>query len=245
MTGLTLSRTSATFDMEQQVDGTWHLSVPHDGGSILVRPMLPGESLLPAFQLTYDIYVRERGLVAPEALPPDQRAMQAKWDRWDDLATTRHFIALHNGRVVGHMRLVDDSPLGLPIEHYGFDLTPERKRGPMLREISKLMIAKPYRGGGIVAAFYWHVFQTCRVQQWLPSVYLSCEPPLAALYRRIGGVEIGQFVNCETKSPFAAMRVDFVESYEKQFNGGFLGAQSKRRPTPIESTPGALIQTAA
>lgn len=218
MAGLRLSRTQAAFEIEPQTDGTFHVRVPHGDGSILVRPLLPGESLLPVFRLAYDIYVNEKGLVARDALPVEQQAMEAKWDRWDDPPSTRHFVAVHDGEVVGHMRLVGDSPLGLPMEHYGFDLAAHRRRGEEVQEISKLMIAKPYRGGGIMAALYWHVFQTSYVQQGLPSVYLSCERPLTALYGRIGAVEIGQFVHREASGVFAAMRVDFVGSYERQFD---------------------------
>jgi predicted GNAT family N-acyltransferase len=247
MTGLRLSRTQAAFDMEQQYDGTWHLCVPHPDGPIVVRPAKPDEPLLGAYQLIYDIYVTERGAIAPSALPLDQQLTRAKWDKWDDLPTTQHYIAIHNGQVVGHMRLVDDCPLGLPLESNGFTLHRERQQEQWLREISKLTIAKPYRGGGIMAAFYWHVFQTCRVQLGLPAIYLSCERPLAKLYRRIGGVEIGGFVHRELDLAFAAMRVDFVDSYDEQFNGGCLGTRSRRQEVPevaFERTS-VLVETAA
>ena len=244
MTGLRLSRPQAAFDIEQQFDDTWHLTVPHPDGPIVVRPAFPGESMLPAYQLIYDIYVRERCAISPTALPIEQQVTRAKWDQWDDLPGTQHYVAIQNGQVVGHMRLVDDSPLGLPLESNGFLLDQERKQERWLREISKLTIAKSLRGSGIMAAFYWHVFQTCRVELGLPAIYLSCERPLATLYRRIGGVEIGGFVNRELDIAFAAMRVDFVDSYESQFSGGSLGARSRRR----EDTPERgveLVATAA
>ncbi|MGZ8455128.1 MAG: GNAT family N-acetyltransferase [Gemmatirosa sp.] len=245
MAGLRLSRTQAAFDIEQQADGTSHVRVPHGDGSILVRPLLPGESLLPTFRLAYEIYVNERGLVARDALPVEQQAMQAKWDRWDDPPTTRHFVAVHEGNVVGHMRVVGDSPLGLPMEHFGFDLTAHRRWGQEVREISKLMIARPYRGGGIMAALYWHVFQSCHVQQGLQSVYLSCERVLTTLYgRSIGAAEIGQFVHRETSSMFAAMRVDFVGSYERQFDATYRAEVGRRREAGLAGTP-QLVSTAA
>ena len=244
MAGLRLSRTQAAFEIEPQVDGTFHVRVPHGDGSILVRPMLPGESLLPVFRLAYDIFVNEKGLVARDALPVEQQAMEAKWDRWDEPATTRHFVAVHDGHVVGHMRLVGDSPLGLPMEHYGFDLGAQRRRGEEVQEISKLMIARLYRGGGIMAALYWHVFQSSYVQQGLPSVYLSCERPLTALYGRIGAVEIGQFAHREASGVFAAMRVDFVGSYERQFDASYRAAVSQRRQRGMTGQH-ALIPSAA
>lgn len=244
MAGLRLSRTQAAFEIEPQADGTFHVRVPHGDGSILVRPLLPGESLLPVFRLAYDIYVNEKGLVARDALPVEQQAMEAKWDRWDDPPTTRHFVAVHDGTVVGHMRLVGDGPLGLPMEHYGFDLAAHRRRGEEVQEISKLMIAKPYRGGGIMAALYWHVFQSSYVQQGLPSVYLSCERPLTALYGRIGAVEIGQFVHREASGVFAAMRVDFVGDYERQFDAAYRSTVSQRRQRGMTGQH-ALIPSAA
>lgn len=244
MTGLRLSHSQAAFDIEQQYDGSWHLTVPHVNGPIVVRPARPGESMLPAYQLIYDIYVRERGALSPSLLPIEQQVAQAKWDKWDDLATTTHYLAIQNGEVVGHMRLVDDCPHGLPLESNGFRLDQQRKEELWLREISKLTIAKPLRGSGIMAAFYWQVFQSCRVELGLPAIYLSCERPLATLYRRIGGVEIGGFVNRELNVAFAAMRVDFVDSYEDQFNGGCLGALSRRRAEAAMRTP-ELVEVAA
>jgi predicted GNAT family N-acyltransferase len=235
MTGLRLSRPQAAFEIEQQHDDTWHLTVSHADGPIVVRPAFPGESMLPAYQLIYDIYVTERAAIAPASLPIEQQLVRAKWDRWDDLPGTQHFLAVQNGQVVGHMRLVDDSLHGLPLESNGFTLDREREQGQWLREISKLTVTKALRGSGIMAAFYWHVFQTCRVELGLPAIFLSCERPLATLYRRIGGVEIGGFVNRELNIAFAAMRVDFVDSYESQFNGGCLGALSRRRATPLEN----------
>jgi predicted GNAT family N-acyltransferase len=244
MAGLRLSRTQAAFDIAQQPDGTFHVRVPHGESTILVRPLLPDESLLPVFRLAYDIYVTERGLVARDALPVEQQAMEAKWDRWDEPATTRHFVAVHEGNVVGHMRVVGDSPLGLPMEHYGFDLSAQRRRGHEVQEISKLMIAKPYRGGGIMAALYWHVFQTSYVQQGLPSVFLSCERVLTRLYGCIGAVEIGQFVHREASAMFAAMRVDFVGSYERQFDAEYRAAVEQRREVGLAAVKEA-IPTAA
>jgi predicted acetyltransferase len=113
-----------------------------------------------------------------------------------------------------------------------------------VQEISKLMIAKPYRGGGIMAALYWHVFQSSYVQQGLPSVYLSCERPLTALYGRIGAEEIGHFVHREAKSVFAAMRVDFVGSYERQFDAAYRAAVGRRREGGLADTK-ERIPTAA
>ncbi|MDF1501353.1 GNAT family N-acetyltransferase [Roseisolibacter sp. H3M3-2] len=224
MPGLRLSRSTAAFEIDQRADGTHELRVPHERGSIVVRPTAPGESLLPVYRLNYDIFVNERGMVAAEALPAEMQRTQAKWDRWDEQPTTHHFVAEHEGRVIGHMRVIDDSAAGLPTEAFGFDLGEHREAQP-LREISKLMIAKGYRGGGIMAAFYWHVFQTCHVQDGIPAVYLSCERALAALYGRIGAVELGQFVHRETRSMFAAMRVAFCGDYERQFE---LGARALR-----------------
>lgn len=237
MAGLRLSRSTAAFEIAPQADGTHHLHVQHERGLVTVRPTAPGESLLPVYRLNYDIFVNERGLVAADQLPLEMQRLRAKWDRWDALASTHHFVAELEGAIVGHMRVIDDSSVGLPTEHFGFDLRDHRERQP-LREISKLMIAKGYRGGGIMAAFYWQVFQTCHVQEGLPAVYLSCERALAALYGRIGAVEIGQFVHRETSSTFAAMRVAFCGDYERQFELG-----QRRMAARVTGTQAAIRLT--
>lgn len=96
--------------------------IEHLLGPITVRRRHPNEPLTEAFRLIYDVYVRELKLLSPAQLPPEQAAQHPKCDVWDDAPTTVHVLALQNGTVVGHMRILRDGPLGLPIERTEFAL---------------------------------------------------------------------------------------------------------------------------
>jgi hypothetical protein len=46
----------------------WQLEFNYRNSAVLVRPVLPGESLAPIFRLIYEIYVEEQGALQAMAL---------------------------------------------------------------------------------------------------------------------------------------------------------------------------------
>jgi predicted GNAT family N-acyltransferase len=191
----------------------WELRFNYRDSPVVVRPVAPGESLFPIFRLIYEAYVEELRTVNPEKLPPECLHARAKWDGWDFLPCTRHYVALVNGAIVGHVRLIDDSDLGLPLEKTGFDLRAERLPGHAMIECSKLVIRREYRGSPILSALMWQAFQQKKAVENRPCMYLSCDPSFTKLYRRMGATEIGVFLSNEFDRPYSAMRLDLLASF--------------------------------
>ena len=195
-------------------NGLWHLIVPHEQGQILIRPRYPNEPLNAAFRLAYNVLCAEKRLVEENALSGEMRSKCEKWDDWDHSAQTLHFFATLNGEVIGRLRIIMDGTLGLPIERNGFTVHRKSGEGDALAcEISKLMVDRRFRAGGLLAPFYWFVYQSCAVERKLPNAMLSCEPMLRALYHRIGAHDLGAFFNKEFHKPYSAMQIQFADTF--------------------------------
>jgi len=198
----------------------WHITLEHQGSTVEVRPVLPGESLAAIFRLTYDVYVNEKGIVDVNQLSDECRESRAKWDDWDFLPSTRHYVASVNGEIIGHTRVINDSTIGVPLERTGFDLTGERSYGHAISEFSKLIIRPSYRGTPVLSALLWQVFQQKKIVDQQPCIYFSCEPAVAKVYRRMGATEIGAFLSSEFNVLYTAMRMDFGASYNEHVTEG-------------------------
>jgi predicted GNAT family N-acyltransferase len=173
--------------------GGWQLEFNYRKSAVIVRPLLPGESLKPIFRLIYEVYVEEQKVVPAAALSDECRQARAKWDEWDHLETTRHYMALVDDVVIGHARIVNDSALGLPLEKTGFDFRSERLRGHGVSESSKFVIRRSYRGSPVLSALTWQVHHQKRVQENQPCIHLSCDPAFVKVYRHMGATQIGTF----------------------------------------------------
>lgn len=197
------------------------ISFDYRGASIEVRPVLPNESLLPLFRLTYEVYVEEKHVLGRNELPEECQRSRAKWDEWDTLPiSTRHFVALVDGEVIGHTRVINDSAIGVPLERTGFDLTGERSLGRVISEFSKLIIRSEYRGSLLLSALLWQVYHQKKVLDEHPSIYFSCDPAYAKVYQRMGGAEIGAYFNNEFKVPYSAMRMVFGSTFNEHVTDG-------------------------
>jgi hypothetical protein len=221
----------------------WELRFSYRGSPVVVRPVAPDESLFPVFRLIYEAYVEELRTVNAEKLPPECRHARAKWDAWDFLPCTRHYVALVNGAIVGHVRLIDDSDLGLPLEKTGFDLRAERLLGHAMSECSKLVIRREYRGSPILSALMWQAFQQKKAVENRPCMYLSCDPAFTKLYQRMGATEIGVFPSNEFDRPYAAMRLNLLATFNDH---AALGCSVQRAPhTATESLSRQTLQHCA
>jgi hypothetical protein len=198
----------------------WQLEFYYRDSGIKVRPVFPGESLAPIFQLIYEVYVDEQKVLPAAVLSDECREARAKWDEWDFLPSTRHYIALVDDAVIGHARIVNDTELGLPLEKTGFDLRSERLRGHSICEFSKLVIRRSYRGSPVLSAFTWQIHQQKKVQERQPCIHLSCDPMFVKVYRHMGATEIGTFHSTEFNVSYAAMRMDFCPSYNEHVIDG-------------------------
>lgn len=95
-----------------------------------------------AFRLVHDQYVA-RGYMSP--LPSGLRV-----GPHHALPSTKVFVVRDEGRVVGTVTLIQDSPLGLPMDElYGAELAGLRAEGRRLTEVSALAIDDDYKASGV------------------------------------------------------------------------------------------------
>jgi N-acyl amino acid synthase of PEP-CTERM/exosortase system len=103
------------------------------------------------YRLRYQVYCTECGFESPEDHPDG-----LEYDEYDPFSS--HFCAIVEGseRIIGTVRIIHDSPLGLPIESH-CELDPETKFSGDHRhvgEISRLAISKDFRRRAIDKAIY-------------------------------------------------------------------------------------------
>jgi len=103
------------------------------------------------YRLRYQVYCTECGFESPEDHPEG-----LEHDEYDQYASHFCAIAEDTNRIIGTVRIIFDSPLGLPIENH-CDLDPTKKFSGdprMVGEISRLAISKDFRRREIDKAIY-------------------------------------------------------------------------------------------
>ena len=103
------------------------------------------------FRLRYQVYCTECGFESPSDHPNG-----LEFDEYDQYSS--HFCAVvaDTGRIIGTVRIIHDSPLGLPVDHHCV-LDAETKysgNSRMVGEISRLAISKDFRRREIDRAIY-------------------------------------------------------------------------------------------
>jgi hypothetical protein len=97
-----------------------------------------------AFRLTHDQYVRQ-GYMRPH---PTGRRLNV----YQALPTTKVFVARCGSTLVGTISIIEDSPLGLPMEEiYGDEVSRLRDQGRRVSEVSALAMDADSHGCGMVA----------------------------------------------------------------------------------------------
>ena len=195
-----------------------------NGARVIVREVVNHQELIAAFRLVYHVYVEELKCVDPSKLTRSCRESKGKWDQWDFRPSTRHIVAVHDGRIVGHVRLLFGKDGPLPLEENGFDISATREEC----EVGKFVVHQEFRGSGILSAFYRQIFGICRDELHLPSIIISSEPHNEALYARIGAVALGSFMNLDIGKTCLLMRIMFASNYDEQLGGGLLGRKHGR-----------------
>ena len=104
----------------------------HKAGNIIIRPVANKDELKAIFQLRYEHYLRK------EYIPPYPDKMLR--DEWDNIPETMHFVGLDGHKIIGAVRLVLDSPKGLPMERvFSEDISLLRNQNSKLAEASTLV----------------------------------------------------------------------------------------------------------
>jgi len=94
------------------------------------------------FRLRYQVYCVERGFESPEDHPNG-----LEFDEYDQYSSHFCAVAIRTGKIIGTIRIVHDSPIGLPIERY-CELDAETKfsgNPQRVGEISRLAISKDFK----------------------------------------------------------------------------------------------------
>jgi len=183
-----------------------------------------------AFQLVHDQYVA-RGYMRPE---------RSSWrlSVHHAVPTTKVFVAQDEGRVVGTMTLIPDSPLGLPLDAlYDGELATLRNEGRYVAEVSGLAIAEDVRASGLailtalarLLGLYAIEVAGCH------DICIAVNPRHVGFYRRLfpHAVEIGERRSYAkvNGAPAVAVRID-LESLAALFpsvQGGTLDVSEAYR----------------
>lgn len=135
------------FDMLARL-GRLQESVPNFLKPVGFRPAQTVGELTAASQLVYREYLK-RNYLRPNA-------QQMKLCLHHALPTTVTFLALHgHGRVIGTLSIIEDSPLGLPMDEvYKSELDRLRRAGRHLAEVSMLALNTEMFGRGVFTMFH-------------------------------------------------------------------------------------------
>ena len=125
---------------------------------------------LAATQLILRVFHGELGLIGLQS------------DTFDDIAT--YCLAFYRGRLVAVVRLIPDSPAGLPLDSY-IDLSRLRKVSSRLGEASRLAIAPEYRNQGIIFGGFPFVRATAS-SLGVSTLIINSLLRTMSLYERLG-----------------------------------------------------------
>jgi CRP-like cAMP-binding protein/N-acyl-L-homoserine lactone synthetase len=95
------------------------------------------EELDELFQVRHRVFVREKRYVPPQS---EGRL----FDRFDTYPTTANIVAIHQGHVVGGVRIVEPSSCGAPADHF-FDFHPYLPEGAIVGSGSMLVMDEEFR----------------------------------------------------------------------------------------------------
>lgn len=99
------------------------------------------------------------------------------------LTTTTILIAVSGEEVIGTVSLVEDSPIGLPMEET-HSLEVRMKRHPSRRcaEVGSLAVSRRYRNGGLSMMLYSMLYRWARFHRDIDDLLISVHPSAEDLY---------------------------------------------------------------
>jgi hypothetical protein len=180
-----------------------------DGSALEYALACDTASLDAAFRLTHDQYVRQ-GYMSPH---PSGRRLSL----YHALPTTKVFVVRLGGRVVGTISLIEDSPLGLPMEElYGAEVARLREQRRRVSEVSALaMDADSQRHGTLAVLGLIRMAELYAAEAaWLDDTCISVNPRHVGFYRKFLGFEpIGprRSYHRVNGAPAEALRLDLGE----------------------------------
>jgi len=136
------------------------------------------QELESAFRILHDAYV-SMGFMKPS--PSGMRI-----SIFNALPGTCTLVALWDGEVIGTVSIIQDNPMGFPIEHI-FSLGRFRETNVRLAEISALAIEKRYRGDPNIILFslFKFVYKYCNEYLGVEKILMAMPPDISEFYERI------------------------------------------------------------
>ncbi|WP_083844163.1 GNAT family N-acetyltransferase [Vreelandella stevensii] len=128
-----------------------------------------------AFRLVHTSYV-ERGIATPTR-------SGLTFSPFHILPGTTTFIAEKEGRIIGTISLVEDSPIGLPMEGvHPVEVAGLRYNGRRLAEVGTLAVASDVRGRGIPLILYNTLFRWARRYRMIEDLVIAVHPRVRTFY---------------------------------------------------------------
>ncbi len=155
------------------------LNLPSSGQSpFVIRLAGSKEELVAALGLLHDVYVSE------SYMEPTQSRLRIS--AYNALPSTSTAIALHEGKVIGTVSIIQDSPLGLPIDKV-IPVNHLRASGHRLAEISGLAVHPDFRGfhGEVLYRLVKFIITYCQRFHGDDILVISVNPKHGSLYRDI------------------------------------------------------------
>lgn len=136
------------------------------------------QELESAFRILHDAYV-SMGFMRPS--PSGMRITI-----FNALPGTCTLVALWDGEVIGTVSIIQDSPMGFPIEHI-YQIAQFREKNIRLAEISALAIEKRFRGDPNVILFslFKFVHEYCERYLGVEGILMAMPPDMSEFYERI------------------------------------------------------------
>ena len=136
------------------------------------------EERLQSFRVLHDMYVR-RGLIDPT--PTGLR-----FTVFSVLPTTAIFVGIRDGTVVSTMSLIEDSPLGVPMEKlYREEIGRRRLERRRFAEVSALAVQTEARGKGLALMMYNLMFRWAFFHRSVDELVIAVHPKAEGFYRDV------------------------------------------------------------
>lgn len=162
------------------------------------------EERIQSFRVVHDMYVR-RGLIDPT--PTGLR-----FTVYSVLPTTAIFAGIRDGRVFSTMSLIEDSPLGVPMEKlYREEIGRLRLERRRFAEVSALAVETESRRKGLALMMYNLMFRWAYFHRGVDDLVIAVHPKAEDFYRsvllfdRIGGLRAYESLK---DAPAVALRLD-------------------------------------
>ncbi len=185
-----------------------------------------------AFRLVHDAYVA-RGIMVP-------MRSGMKFSPHHVLPGTTTFIAQRAGRVLGTISLVEDSPIGLPMEAvHAAEVATLRHAGRRFAEVSTLSIAQDVRGRGVSLLLYNALFRWARRHRLIEDLVIAVHPKMrefychGLLFECLGPTREYGALNRALSTP---LRIDLTTApsrYRDTYDRGDMGIEIAERRTNL------------